>query len=72
MSTKICARVFYQSGTVWVFSVLGLIFFFPSVTPAAVSLDEESGSSQAAEPTSQEEMPAVYQLDPMVDRMSVV
>jgi vitamin B12 transporter len=66
MSTKICARVFYQSGTVWVFSVLGLIFFFPSVTPAAVSLDEESGSSQAAEPTSQEEMPAVYQLDPMV------
>lgn len=66
MSTKICARLWYPSGTVWLSSVLALIFFFPSVTSAADSLAEESGSSTAAEPTPQEDTAPVYQLDPMV------
>lgn len=66
MSTKICVRLFYQSGTVWIFSVLVLIFFFPSVTTAAESPAEESGSSQAEEQASQEDRAPVYQLDPMV------
>jgi len=66
MSTKVCARLFDQSGRVLIFSVLVLIFFFPSVTTAAESLTEESGSSQAAPQASHEDTAPVYQLDPMV------
>ena len=66
MSTNICARVFCQSSPIRVFSFLVCLFLFPSVTIAADSPVQEPDSSQISESISQEEMPPVYQLEPMV------
>ncbi len=66
MSTNICVRVLCRSSAIRIFSFLVCIFLFPSVTIAADSPVQESVSSQVSEPIFQEEMPPVYQLEPMV------